>query len=148
MGSSRRSGFTVDPEDRDRARLALIAVVEGDPRVLPVIKSLEHRDLVKVAAELRRLAVVRRSAVVGVLRGLLVGAWTPEEVQAWASFVRRGYVAGGSDLPVRPLDIGYDDACEEEIAAAVSRLDEIGDLVDGEVTRGEVLDLLQLLGEP
>jgi hypothetical protein len=30
----------------------------------------------------------------------------------------------------------------------VSRLDEIGDLVDGEVTRGEVLDLLQLLGEP
>lgn len=84
----------------------------------------------------------------GVLRGLIVRAWPPEQAQSWASFVRRGYIAGRSDRPIRPLDIEYDDACEEEIAAAVSRLDEIGDVVDGEVTTGEVLDLLRLLGEP
>jgi hypothetical protein len=32
------------------------------------------------------------------------------------------------------------------MSAAISRLDEIGDVVDGEVTTGEILDLLQLLG--
>lgn len=138
----------MDRKDQDRARLALIGVLEGDPRSLPAIEVLEHRDFLRAAARVRRPVVVRRSSVVDVLRGLLVGAWTPEQVQAWASFVRRGYVASRSDLPVRPLEIEYDDACEEEIAAAVSRLDEIGDLVDGEVTTVEVLYLLQLLGEP
>ncbi len=82
-----------------------------------------------------------------VLRGLLDDAWTPEQAQEWASFVRRGYVAGRSERPVRPLAIDYDDACEEEIAAVVARLDEIGDVVDGEVSASEILDLLQLLGE-
>lgn len=141
----------MDPRDEDRARLALAAVLQGDPLALSVIESLEHHDLLGVAVDVGRQAVVGRSAVVGVLRGLIVGAWTPEQVQSWASFVRRGYIAGRSDRPIRPLDIEYDDACEEEIAAAVSRLDEIdeiGDVVDGEVTTGEVLDLLQLLGEP
>ncbi len=61
---------------------------------------------------------------------------------------RRGYVAGRDLHAIRPLDIDYEDACEEEIAAAVSRLDEIGDLVDGEVSTGEILDLLQLLDGP
>ena len=46
-----------------------------------------------------------------------------------------------------PLRIDYDDAYEDEISTAVSRLDEIGDSVDGEVSSGEILDLLQLLGE-
>lgn len=138
----------MDHKAGDRARLALTAVLQGDPGALAVIESLEHSDLMSVAAELHRPAIIRRSAVVDVLRGFLVEAWTPAQVQAWASFVRRGYVAGRRDCPIRPLDIEYDFACEDEIAAAVSRLDEIGDLVDGDVTSGEVFDLLQLLGEP
>lgn len=71
----------------------------------------------------------------------------PEEVQAWASFVRRGFFASGRH-PILPLEIDYEEACEDAIVEAVSRLEQIGDLVDGNLTTGEVLDLLQLLGEP
>jgi hypothetical protein len=77
--------------------------------------------------------------------GLNQGTITPDEAQRWASFVRLGFV-GGASGPIMPLDIDYEDAWEDAIVEAVGRLDQIGDLVDGEVTRGEVLDLLQLLG--
>jgi hypothetical protein len=115
---------------------------------MAALASFDHADLRAVASELRQPALVTRPAAVRVLRGLLEDAWTPEQAQAWASFVRRGYVARRDSHAIRPLDIDYEPACEEEIAAAVSRLDEIGDQVDGEVSTGEVLDLLQLLGEP
>ena len=115
---------------------------------MAVIKSLDHSALRAAAAEGSYRVLVTRSGVVAVLEGLLDRAWTPEQAREWASFVRRGYVAGGSDLPIRPIEIDYDDCCEDEISAAVARLDEIGDLVDGEVSTGEILDLLQLLGEP
>ena len=46
------------------------------------------------------------------------------------------------------VNIDFEEAFEDAISAAVSRLDEIGDLVDGEVTTDEALNLLQLLGEP
>jgi hypothetical protein len=138
----------VDRRDSVRVLEALEAVLQGDPRGMAIIATFDHAELRGVASEVRQPALVARSGAVRVLRGLLEDAWTPEQAQAWASFVRRGYVAGRDLHAIRPLDIDYEDACEEEIAAAVSRLDEIGDLVDGEVSTGEILDLLQLLGEP
>lgn len=62
--------------------------------------------------------------------------------------MRRGFVEGTADGPIRPIEIEFEEAWEDAISAAVSRLDEIGDVIDGEVTAGEALDLLQLLGEP
>ncbi len=112
---------------------------------MPVIVSLDHADLQAAAPG---PLLVTRSGAVAVLKGLLEDAWTPEQVQAWASFVRRGYVADRTGHPIRPIDIEYEGAFEEGIAAAMSRLDEIGDQVDGEISTGEILDLLQLLGEP
>lgn len=83
-----------------------------------------------------------------VLRGPYDSAFSPELTQAWASFIRRGYVAEPGGGPIRPIDIDYEQAYEDDIAETVSRLDEIGDLVDGEVSSDGVLALLQLLGEP
>jgi hypothetical protein len=65
-----------------------------------------------------------------------------------ASFVRAGCVANDSRGPIRPIEIDFEDAWEDAIAETVSRLDEIGDVVDGEVTSSEILALLHLLGEP
>jgi hypothetical protein len=127
---------------------ALKAVVRGDPLTMPVIASVDHADLQAAVTGVHEPLLVTRSGAVTVLKGLLEGAWTPDQVQAWASFVRRGYVTGRNGHPVRPLDVEYEGAFEEAIAAAVSRLDEIGDLVDGVISTGEILDLLQLLGEP
>ena len=124
------------------------AVLQGDPHAVPILALLDHEDLRAVAAEAGEPAVVERASAVRVLHGLLAHTWPPQQVQAWASFVRRGYIAKRSERPVRPLRIDYDDAFEDEISTAVARLDEIGDLIDGEVSSSEILDLLQLLGEP
>jgi hypothetical protein len=110
---------------------------------MSVVTQLEHTELERAGAtEL----ILRRSAVVTVLRGHSTGQWEPELVQAWASFVRRGYVAGGSG-GIRPLHIEYQQAFEDEIVEAIGRLDEIGDIIDGEVSPEEALDLIRLLGE-
>lgn len=127
---------------------ALAQVLSGDPSALPLITPIALAALREAATALRSPLVVTRIAAVSVLQGLNEATYSPEQVQCWASFVRRGYVPSPAEGPIRPLDIAYEEAWEEAIAAAVSRLDEIGDVVDGEVRRGEVLDLLQLLGEP
>jgi hypothetical protein len=44
------------------------------------------------------------------------------------------------------VDIDYDPAWEDDIVEVVGRLDEIGDIIDGVVTRDEILNLMQLLG--
>lgn len=137
----------MDRETKLQAAEAMRAVLLGDPQAVLILAALDHEDLRVVAAEAGEPVAVERASAVRVLHGLLDHTWPPEQVQAWASFVRRGYIANRSEHPVRPLRIDYDDAYEDEISAAVVRLDEIGDLIDGEVSSGEILDLLQLLGE-
>ena len=54
----------------------------------------------------------------------------PELVQGWASFVRRGHLPGVAG-PIKPIEIDYDLCAEDQIAEIISRLDEIGDVIDG-----------------
>ncbi|MGN8244413.1 hypothetical protein ACTHAM_001316 [Cellulomonas soli] len=56
-------------------------------------------------------------------------------------------MASTASGPISPIEIEFEDAWEDAISDAVSRLDEIGDLIDGEVGSGEAIDLLRLLGE-
>jgi hypothetical protein len=127
---------------------ALAQVLSGDPLALPLITPIALAELREAASALGSPLVVTRAATVAVLKGLNEATYSPEQVQGWASFVRRGYVASQAEGSIRPLDIDYDETWEESIAAAISRLDEIGDVIDGEVTQGEMLDLLRMLGEP
>lgn len=89
------------------------------------------------------------SAVASVLRQLGAGRIRPEQAQAWASFVRRGeygYFTYRQRVKrgIRSLDIEYG-TCEEVIVEAVSRLDELGDLIDGEISNSEIAELLAAL---
>ena len=108
----------------------LQAAVNGKPGALAVLSQAHHSDLLAVATEVP--LVLGRDAVAGVLDGMSAGSVSGTEAQAWASFVRHGYInpePGGT----RPLTIDYEPAAEDAIVEVMGRLDEIGDLVDGDV---------------
>lgn len=127
---------------------SLDRLIRGDLGSLGAIVSAEHTEVLKAAEALGTPLMIPRTAAISVVRGLIDGAYAPEMAQAWASFVGAGFVANRFTGPIRPVAIDFEEAFEDAISAAVSRLDEIGDLVDGEVTTDEALNLLQLLGEP
>jgi len=109
----------------------------------------DHTALVEAQSAARQPLVVTREATVEVLRGLLDHRFAPLAVQAWASLMRWGFIARPEARgPIEPIEIEFDEACEELISEILSRLDELEDVIDGEVTSGEILELLQLLGEP
>ena len=104
---------------------------------------VQPHDQLLAACQDKRLVVTRQAAAT-VLRDLSAGKVTGPEAQAWASFIRHGYVAGGRG-PVRPLPIDYESEFEDAIVEAISRMDEIGDVVDGELDRDEIEGLLEEL---
>jgi hypothetical protein len=134
----------VDPDLAD----ALERAVHGDAGAMAELSTADHPSVREAERSLGAPLVVKRAGAVSILRGLIDGRFSPETAQAWASFMRRGFVEGSADGALQPIDIEFEDPWEDAISAAVSRLDEIGDVIDGEVTTGEALDLLQLLGEP
>lgn len=130
--------------DRDRLRTALAAVVAGDPEQIHELVGATHSDLVAAAGELPPLKL-HGSAVARALAALLSDSSSERTVQAWASFVRRGYVAQTASAPVHAIVITYEDALEDEIVEAVARMDELGDPVDGRISAEEGAELLALL---
>lgn len=128
-----------NPED------ALVRAVAGDARELRSLAQFSHEDLARAAAGLAPL-IVTREAAIRILKDLRDARVAPESAQSWASFVRRGYVeAAGRRGKVRPVEIDYEQDSESAIIDAVSRLDEIGDVVDGVVSRTEIDGLLKRL---
>ncbi len=123
---------------------AVAAVLAGDAGQLPVIADAQHDELRAVTSGSD--LVLTRDAVVALLRRYRSGEFDGRTVQAWASFVRRGYIALRSLGPIEPLSIEYELAYEDAIVEAVARLDEIGDLIDGTVGDAEIGILLDGLG--
>jgi len=71
-----------------------------------------------------------------------LGQTAPSDVQQWASFVRRSYIAGTKTSAIEPINIDYEVSHEEQIAEIVSRLDEIGDIVDGNISDDELAAMI------
>lgn len=124
--------------------IALNAVVVGDLDGLSAVTSAHHSDLLKASAALPRLTI-SRTALVRLLTVWSSGRSTADEVQRWASFVRRGYCSGQTSYALHPVDIAYDPRDEELIVEIVGRLDEIGDGVDGDIDEGERAEMLRRL---
>lgn len=127
--------------------VAVERATHGDAHALADIAAVDHGYVQEAAMIIGEPLTVTRAAAVRVLRGLINEALSPTAAQAWASFMRRGYAETSTRGPVRPIDIEFEGAWEDAISAVISRLDEIGDVIDGVLTTGEALDLLQLLGE-
>ena len=118
---------------------ALDRIASGDPSALEVLKRLPPDVPLSSAHPL----VVDANAVVRVLEALLDASVAPMDAQAWASFVRRGYLPGGTG-PIRALAIDYAPEDEEWIVETVSRLDEIGDRIDGDLGDDEIRALINM----
>jgi hypothetical protein len=123
---------------------AITAVVKGDLKALTAVRESSHAELLKAAEDLPRL-VVSRNALANVLEGWRGGLYAADDVQRWASFVRRGYVSAGPHGALRPIEIEYDSRYEALIAEIIGRFDEIGDLVDGCIDASEQEEMLQSL---
>lgn len=112
------------------------------------ISDADHESLREAVGLVGSPLVLTRAATVEVLHGLIDDRYSRESIQAWASFMRRGYIGrpvGNGALT--PLDIGFEAAWDEKLADVIARLDEIGDSIDGEVSASEALQLSRLLGE-
>lgn len=125
---------------------AIAAVVDGDVNRLSTLLTADHLELRDAAAKLPHLSV-SRSALLRVLKEWRSGHCSADDVQQWASFVRRGYVSGKTSGGVRPIDIEYDAKDEELIVEIIGRFDEIGDLIDGRIDDTEQEEMLRALQE-
>lgn len=120
--------------------------LSGDAHAIGEISIADHYSLRAAGETLGEPLTVTRTAAASVLQDLIDGRLSPPAAQAWASFMRRGYVADGGGGPIRPIEIEFEHAWEDAISETSSGLDEIGDAIDGEVTAAEGRDLLRLLG--
>ncbi|MEO1303246.1 MAG: hypothetical protein AAFV36_08725 [Myxococcota bacterium] len=66
-------------------------------------------------------------------------------VQRWASFVRRGYLETNEQVACAPIKIEFAAEHEDTISAIITRLDELGDSIDGVVTDAEKRDMVATL---
>lgn len=104
--------------------------------------ALKRAQLEKI--KLQKLCLTRAS-IINVLSVLQEGAVQPHLAQKWASFMKRGYIGTSSCVPLDPIEIDYDKTSEEIIVEVLSRLDEIGDLIDGNVEPREIGEWIRLL---
>jgi len=119
-------------------------LIRGDVSQVSVVRSVSHSTLERSCSNMTfELTSV---AVVEVLQRLAAGDITDAEAQLWASFVQKGFAEGAFDGPIRPLQIDWMIEHEDAIAEALSRLDELGDVIDGTIDASEIRSLIDSLG--
>jgi hypothetical protein len=121
----------------------ILSVLSGNASLLQMLKRQDEIERVGKEIPENKLAVVS-SAVRRVLTALLRKEITSGQAQAWASFVRRGFIPTDQKL-LKPLPIFYQQECEDDIAEAISRMDELGDIIDGTMDDDEIRELIQKL---
>jgi hypothetical protein len=117
------------------------SVLLGQVEAIEALRAIPPEEL-NEAVQGKRL-ILKREAVVSVLDQFRRGEIGAIAAQQWASFVRRGHVEGlRSRGPIKPIEIDWELPYEDAISEAISRLDELGDLVDGEFRDGEAEELM------
>lgn len=119
--------------------------VAGGVELFSLLSKANNDRIFQAIESSGRRLVVTRGGTLRVLHGLLDRTITAPAAQAWASFVRWGLVAGGVNT-ARALGIEFEEAHEDLIIEIVARLDEIGDIVDGDLTDEEIKGWIEELG--
>lgn len=120
----------------------LVRVICGDAQRIGLL--VDQADVARVAAGIpERQRTLTPIAVKVVLTALLHREVTPEQAQAWASFVRRGFIpVSAKDQSVPQIYIAYQEDHLDSIVDAVARLDELGDIIDGTISDSELQSLI------
>ncbi|MDQ2830146.1 MAG: hypothetical protein M3Y74_14005 [Chloroflexota bacterium] len=118
----------------------LVAAVAGDLAAFARLHEVSHQALLTAQAQAPSL-ILRCPALHHILATLSHDRRTTRTIQHWASFVRRGYIVPG-DVPIAALDIICDAAHEDTMVDVISRLDELGDLIDGTIDDAELAMML------
>ena len=121
---------------------AIGAALSGDVAAAELLAAFPHSELLESVDGWE--LVVTKFCVRRVVEGLLQRQVSAEDAQRWSSFIRRGYLDSGQ-APIAPLRINYEPDDEDLIVEVVSRLDELGDLVDGEIDEVELRRFLDSL---
>lgn len=118
-------------------------IMTGDLSMVGAVAGAPHVNVQRAWQESKQHTLAT-AAVRHVLRQLLDQTADPLTVQQWASFVMRGYLERVGP-PIHPVAIEYEESYEDEIVEALHYLDQIGDLIDGEVEPDRVRELLVAL---
>jgi hypothetical protein len=124
-------------------RADLVRIVAGDATHIDVIARHPQSEIARVVEGMPEANLtITPSAVKRVLLDFKRKEITTEQAKAWASFVRRGYISTRETGGIQPILISYQGDCEDEIAHTISRLEELGDLVDGTIDDDELRGLI------
>lgn len=123
---------------------AIISVLNGDFSSFSLIRTAPHANLFNSAKSINNLTLCR-SAIVKILEDWREGVLTDENVHEWASFMRRGYIPNQNITAIKPIDIIYCHSHEEIIAEIISKLDQIGDKIDGTISDNDRRHFLKKL---
>ena len=123
----------------------LVQVVAGDLSRLDQLLGYSQATIEQACRQVEPL-LLTKAAVFRVLTGLKERTLNPNTVQQWASLMKRGYIGRTTDgQPVKAIEIEYEPEFEEPISEVISRFDELGDIIDGEIDRFELSELSMLL---
>lgn len=119
----------------------LLQALQGDIKLFKKIFSKPHESIYYLAKDLPTI-IVTGSAVKNVLEKLRDREFSPEIINLWASFLFHG-VCGkiGSEF-MEEIDVEYECKYADEISEAISRLEDLGDLIDGTISNQEVTSLI------
>lgn len=123
-------------------RKAVKKLIDGDISQLEVVRDCSQAELEDACGHLHY--ELTREAVADVLRRYASGEINAIDAQLWASFVQSGYLEPGRGS-LRPIVIEYQSAHWDSIAEAISRLDQLGNVVDGQMDPDEAIELLTAL---
>ena len=121
------------------ARQAMVAAVGGDLAALELLKSIRVERIEEQAAGLE--LIVEARVVAQVLAEFDAGTAQADVVQRWAEFIRWGHLPGTAGPRLSNVYVDYEAEAEDAIIEALARLDELGDIVDGELRPGEAAQL-------
>ncbi|MBQ3359892.1 MAG: hypothetical protein IJG47_13485 [Microbacterium sp.] len=123
-----------------------MAYVSGDLEKNVALRAAGPEQIRSAASTLAGSLCVSRASVGRVLGLLREDLAEPASVQAWASLVRWGRFSEDLGARGQAIDLIYESGYEEKLIEVVGRLDEIGDLVDGAVSKAEIDYLRRLIG--
>ena len=124
-------------------KAVLDAVLSGDIGAMQKLRSWSSHDLNDLAAASEYELPAR--AVVRVLEEYDAGMWPQADVQEWAQLMRWGVLFGPDRSPFPEFVVEYAPDAEDAIIEALARLDELGDIIDGELRPGEAAELCAAL---